>query len=177
MVKKALAEFGKIDILINNAGASSPFKMFVEKPKEEWDFDINVNLYGPMNVAQAVIPGMLSHKSGKIVNISSAVGRIGMPNSSTYSAAKAGIIALSQALSRELISSGININCIAPGGANTGLAKDAPPGFLEKIATTIPIGRLTEPQDVANTVAFLVSDNSIDIVGQTFSVNGGSALF
>jgi 3-oxoacyl-[acyl-carrier protein] reductase len=177
MVKAALAEFGKVDILVNNAGTITPPKPFVETTEADWDADINNNLRGVLNCTKAVLSHMISRQSGKIISIASSVAKTGGVNTSVYGAAKAGIMVFTKGLAAELAPLGINVNCIAPGQGNTGLSLQAPPGFLEKVIAMIPLGRSTTPQDIGNMVAFLASDASSDIVGQTFSVDGGMTMY
>ena len=172
MVGKALGEFGKIDILVNNAGGCTPPKPFMEMTEDEWEFDINVNLKGMLYCTRAVLPGMIERKYGKVISLISGAGLNGGAMTAIYSAAKGGIYSFSMALAKEMAPHGININCVSPGPAITGFAKNAPPGMLEEFAKSIPLGRLTEPQDVANTVTFLASDISADIVGQALIVTG-----
>jgi 3-oxoacyl-[acyl-carrier protein] reductase len=177
MVKAALAEFGRIDILVNNAGAATPPKPFIEMTEADWDADININLKGVLNCTRAVLNQMISRQSGKIINISSCCARIGGAMNSVYCAAKAGIMVFTKGIAAEVAPSGINVNAIAPGPGNTGFALHAPPEFLEKITAMIPLGRSTTPQDIGNMVAFLASDISSDIVGQTFAVDGGTTMY
>ena len=173
MAEAALDRFGKIDILVNNAGACTPPKQFLEMTETESDRDININLKGVLNCTRAVLPHMLERKYGKIVNISSGAAIEGAAVTSVYAAAKAGVMAFTRSIARGVASSGINVNSIAPGLANTGFARQAPPEMLNNYKKNIPLGRITEPQDIANTVVFLASDVSVDIVGQTISVDGG----
>lgn len=175
MVQAGHDRFGKIDILVNNAGGCTPPKPFMEMSEEDWNFDININLMGVLNCTRAVLPYMIERKYGKIVSIVSGAGIHGGAMTAVYSAAKGGIMAFSMAIAKEMAPSGINVNCVSPGPAMTGFAKNAPPGMLENFAKTIPIGRLTEAQDVANAVTFLVSDAAADIVGQTLIVSGDVA--
>jgi NAD(P)-dependent dehydrogenase (short-subunit alcohol dehydrogenase family) len=183
-VKKALARFGKIDILVNNAGASTPPKAFVDKTEEEWEPDINLNLKAVLICTKAVLPQMIEHKYGKIINISSGVGTMGLANSSIYSAAKAGVMAFTKALAKEVISKGIHVNSVSPGLGDTGFLRssnviktaETPPEFTKHVNMDIPVGRMTTPQDIGNMVAFLVSDVSYDIVGQVFDVDGGKII-
>ena len=163
MIKAILDKFGRIDILVNNAGASSKLKPFVEMTKSDWDLDINVNLCGQMNVAQAVLPSMLSRKYGRIINLS---GGQGIPNISIYGAAKAGIEAFTHALAREVGGSGVIVNGIAPGLGETGLVVNAPREFLEAYKKSSTLKRLCTPQDVAPVVAFLASDVCSYMTGQ-----------
>jgi NAD(P)-dependent dehydrogenase (short-subunit alcohol dehydrogenase family) len=173
MVKKIIEKFGRIDILVNNAGGCTPPKPFLEMTDKDWQFDIDVNLKSTRNGTKTVLPIMIKQKSGKIVNITSGAGIHGGMFTAVYSAAKAGIIAFSMGVAKEVAPEGININCVSPGVANTGFAKNAPPGMIEKFPKTLPIRRLTTPQDVANAVTFLASDAASDIVGQVLVVSGG----
>lgn len=177
MAKRALDEFDRIDILVNNAGAISGLKPFIDKTEEELDMDIDLNLRGAMNCTRAVLGQMISRKSGKIINISSIGAKKGKPRTVSYGAAKAGIIGFTQCLAVEVAGFGINVNCIAPGLGITNFGGGSPPpDLLEKAMNTIPIKRTTTPQDIANTVVFLSSDMSQDIVGQTISVDGGESI-
>jgi len=176
MVKTALAEFGKIDILVNNAGAVTQPKPFIEKSEADWDADININFKGVLNCTKAVLGDMISRQSGKIINISSNGARTGGENVAVYCAAKAAVMVFAKGLAVEVATSGINVNCIGPGPGDTGFALKAPPGFLEKIMAMVPLARYTTPQDIGNTVAFLASDASSDITGQTLSVDGGMTM-
>lgn len=177
MVNSALTQFGKIDILVNIAGATTPPKFFIDKTENEWDRDINLNLKGVLYCTKAVLPQMLSRKSGKIVNIASVNIKKGFPTTSIYAAAKSGVVGFTQVLANETATSGINVNCIAPGlGLTNFVAGGGPPGGFDSIIQGIPNKRSTTPQDIANTVAFLVSDVSSDIVGQTISVDGGTSI-
>lgn len=183
-VKAALAEFGRIDILVNNAGASTPPKTFVDKTEEEWEPDININLRSVLICTRAVLPQMLARKRGWIINISSGVGTMGLANSSIYSAAKAGVMAFTKALSKEVIGQGVNVNSVSPGLGDTGFLRssnvlktaETPPEFIKSVNADIPVGRMTTPQDIGNMVAFLASEVSSDIVGQIFDVDGGKII-
>jgi NAD(P)-dependent dehydrogenase (short-subunit alcohol dehydrogenase family) len=168
MVKTVLEKFGRIDILVNNAGTSSKLKPFVEMSRSDWDLDIGVNLFGQMNVAQAVLPGMLSRKYGRIINTS---GGQGIPNISVYGAAKAGVEAFTHALAMEVGASGVVVNGVAPGLGRTGLTGNAPPEFLEAHARSSALGRLCTPEDVAPVVAFLASDVCSYMAGQFITLS------
>jgi NAD(P)-dependent dehydrogenase (short-subunit alcohol dehydrogenase family) len=163
MVKAAIENFGRIDILVNNAGASSPLQHFMQMTRADWDIDINVNLYGQMNVTQAVLAGMISRHYGRIVNIS---GGQGSPNISIYGAAKAGIEAWSRALAKEVGPLGIFVNGVGPGMAETGLTTKAPQEFLERYRQASPLKRMCTPADLAPAVAFLASDMCSYMMGQ-----------
>jgi NAD(P)-dependent dehydrogenase (short-subunit alcohol dehydrogenase family) len=163
MVKKGLDKFGRIDILVNNAGASSKMMPFIEMKKEDWDYDIGVNLYGQMNVAQAVLPHMISRKQGRIINTS---GGQGIPTLSTYGAAKAGVVMFTKALAREAAPYGVIVTFYSPGLGATGLTVNDP--RMESIAPSLPLGRLCTPQDVAPAVAFLASELSSYMAASLF---------
>lgn len=163
MVKAAVDRFGRIDILVNNAGTSSEDKPFMEKTKADWDLDIGVNLYGQMNVAQAVIPYMAEQKYGRIINTS---GGQGLPTISTYGAAKAGVEAFTHALALEVAPVGIIVNGIAPGLGQTGLNVYTSEEMKEGFRRMSALHRLCTPEDVAPAVAFLASDVCSYMVGQ-----------
>lgn len=163
MVKAGQERFGHIDILVNNAGTSSPLKPFVEMTRADWDLDIQINLYGQMNVAQAVLPHMMSRNYGRIINFS---GGRGIPNISVYGAAKAGIIAFTEALAREVATAGVIVNGIGPGLGETGLVQHAPREFLEQNRQRSTLKRLCRPEDVGPAVAFLASDVCSYMTGQ-----------
>ena len=177
MVKTAYDQFGKIDILVNNAGMGLAGKPFLEIPEEEWDAMINVNIRGLINMLKAVLPGMIKQKSGKVINIASNAGKTGVPTASMYAATKAAMVSITKSLSIEVGPLGINVNGIAPGTARTNLERSATPEFVEMASHVPPIGRLTEPQDIANMTAFLASQAANDISGQTYSVDGGHLLY
>ncbi len=173
MVEATLKEFGKVDILINNAGACTPPKPFMKFEESEWNRDIAVNLNGTINCTRSVLPFMIEKKSGSIVSITSGAGIQGGMFTAGYSAGKAGIIAFSKCLSRELGSNNVRFNLVSPGIANTGFAKQAPPGLLENAVKSIPLGKLTTAQDIANAVVFMASEAAGDITGQVLPVTGG----
>ncbi len=176
MVERALAEFGRIDILVNNAGAITMAGPFLEQKEEDWDKDINLNLKGALLCAQAVLPGMMEHKYGKIVNISSSSAKVNHPVISVYTLAKGGINIFTRNLARMVIGSGITVNCVSPGWSLTNFVKGDKEEIKQRFLPETPIGRGTEPQDIANAVAFLASDVSEDIVGQVICVDGGSTM-
>ena len=163
MVKAAVERFGRIDILVNNAGASSPDKPFMQKTKADWDLDIGVNLYGQMNVAQAVIPYMAAKGYGRIVNTS---GGQGIPTISTYGAAKAGVEAFTHSLALEVAPLGIVVNGVSPGLGDTGLIVTTTEEHKEGFRRMSALKRLCTPEDVAPAVAFLASDVCSYMVGQ-----------
>jgi 3-oxoacyl-[acyl-carrier protein] reductase len=177
VVKEALKQFKAIDILVNNAGGIFSVSQFVDKPEQEWNRDIDLNLKGAINCTYAVLPQMLTRKSGKIINISSISGTLSIPCTNTYSAAKAGIIGFTKNLGVEVAPFGINVNSVAPGMAETNFGGGAPPpDMLENLRATIPTRRINESQDVANAVVFFASDAAHNIVGQNLGVDGGQSV-
>ncbi|NQT71229.1 MAG: SDR family oxidoreductase [Chloroflexi bacterium] len=179
-VTTVLEKFGIIDVLVNSA-AYLGFQMgkaFHEEELEEWDKHINVTLKGTLHFCRAVIPHMIAQQSGRIVNITSTAAKVGDPAVPVfYPACKAGIAAVSRCLAAQLARHGILINCVAPGPIQTPALLSQPPIYLEKMAKPIPLKRLGEPEDVANMVLFLSSDDSKFITGQHYSVDGGITLF
>jgi len=175
MVNAVIKKFGRIDILVNNAGRTTMPRPFVETPEKDWEIVINLNIYGVFNCTKAVLPHMLERKSGRIINISSGAGFSGSPRFVAYGASKAAIIAFTKGLSKEVASSGIRVNSIAPGIGDTNFLRTAnfPEGEMERALKMIPSGRTTTPEDVGNMVAYLASNAADNIVGQTFLVDGG----
>jgi len=176
MVKTALKHFGKIDILVNNAGAGTPPKLFIDTTEEEWDINIDIDLKGMLRCTKAVLGHMISRKSGKIVNISSLAGKTGGEHTTVYGAAKAGVISFTKGLAQEVAYMGINVNCVAPGVGLTDFIKHAPKDVIDDLIQKTPARRTTSPQDIACAVTYLASDVSIDVVGQTLSVDGGLTM-
>jgi NAD(P)-dependent dehydrogenase (short-subunit alcohol dehydrogenase family) len=172
MRDKAVAEFGKIDILVNNAGIVKD-KSFVKMTSEMWDDVISVNLTGTFNCTKAVIDGMLERHYGRIVNISSVIGRMGNRGQANYAASKAGIIGLTQTLAKEFADKGVTVNAVAPGFIGTDMLKSIPAKIMEKILAQIPMGRLGKPEEIASAVAYLVSPEAGYITGQVIDINGG----
>jgi NAD(P)-dependent dehydrogenase (short-subunit alcohol dehydrogenase family) len=176
MVAKVLAEFGHIDILVNNAGGMYPQGPFLEQEEKNWDKEFNLSIKGPMFCCQAVLPGMMERRYGKIINISSSVVKMAFPGVSTYSMAKSAVILFTRGLALDVIKKGITVNSVAPGWALTRFSKMPPEELEKRFLPHTPVGRGTTPQDIANTVVFLASDISADIVGQVICVDGGSTM-
>jgi 3-oxoacyl-[acyl-carrier protein] reductase len=174
-VKKTLDRFGSIDILVNNAGVlkATPTE---EISEEEWAEIIAVNLTGTFYCIKSVIPVMLKQKKGKIVNISSLSGKRGSPKLIHYSAAKAGVIALTQSLAREYGPRGIYTNAVASGRVITELSKQAFKVDGKRWEKESLLGRLAEAKEIAKAVLFLASEDSSYIIGETINVNGGVFL-
>jgi len=177
MVKKVLAEFGKIDILINNAGGMHLGAFdFLEAKEETWDKDFNLNVKGAMFCSQAVLPGMIEHKYGKIVNISSSVAKQAFPRVSTYAMAKSALYVFTRGLAGMVIKQGINVNSVAPGWGLTNFDPRAHEEIKKGFIPETPRAKETTPQDIANATVFLASDVSAHIVGQILCVDGGSTM-
>jgi 3-oxoacyl-[acyl-carrier protein] reductase len=172
MRDKAVAEFGKIDILVNNSGIVKD-KSFVKMTSEMWDDVISVNLTGTFNCSKAVIDGMLERGYGRIVNISSVIGRMGNRGQANYAASKAGMIGLTMTLAKEFADKGVTVNAVAPGFIGTDMLKSVPAKIMEKILAQIPMGRLGKPEEIASAVAYLVSPEAGYITGQVIDINGG----
>jgi len=177
MVKQTLDEFGKIDILVNNAGIVGPTVPIQELSEEDWDRIISVDLKGTFLCCKAVIPHMISRRSGKIINMSSIAGKEGNANMTAYCAAKAGIIGFTKALAEEVAKYGIRVNCVCPALIETELVERMDPKQAEYLKSKIPLGRLGKPEEVAELVKFLVSDASDFITGQAFNITGGRAKY
>jgi 3-oxoacyl-[acyl-carrier protein] reductase len=171
-VDDVMNHFGKIDILVNNAGALKR-TLIEEMSEKEWNDIIAINLTGTFNCMRMVAPIMVAQKSGKIVNISSLSGKRGSAYLSHYSAAKAGVIALTQAAAKELAPKGVYVNAIASGRVLTELSKKLIKVDGERWKKESLLGRLAEVEEVAKVVLFLASDDSSYIVGETINVNGG----
>jgi NAD(P)-dependent dehydrogenase (short-subunit alcohol dehydrogenase family) len=175
MVKKALAEFKKIDILANVAGAILGGGPFETQEESLWDQEIALNFKGVMLVTQAVIPGMLERKYGKIINISS--GSIRVPHGiSTYTLSKGAVEIFTRHLAETVIKDGVNVNCVSPGWSLTNFIKGDKKEVEKRFLPNTPIGRGTTPEDIASAVAYFASDISGDVVGQVLDVTGGSTL-
>ena len=172
MIESAIKEFGKIDVLINNAGITKD--MLLARMKEE-DFKqvIDVNLVGTFNMTKNVISYMMKARSGRIINISSVVGIAGNAGQTNYSASKAGIIGFTKSLAKEVASRNILVNAVAPGFIETNMTDVLKQEVKDEIAKNIPLKRMGTPQDVANVVKFLASEDSSYITGQVISVDGG----
>ncbi|VVB92687.1 L-rhamnose 1-dehydrogenase (NADP(+)) [uncultured archaeon] len=172
MREEVLSQFGKVDILVNNAGIVRD-KSFVKMTHDMWSDVLSVNLNGAFYCTKAFIEGMLERNYGRIVNISSVIGRMGNFGQANYTAAKAGMIGLTKALAKEFAGKGVTVNAIAPGFIETDMVKGVPDDVLEKIVAKIPLGRLGRASEVAGTVAYLASPDGDYITGQVIDINGG----
>lgn len=173
LVQFALEKYNKIDILINNAGISE-YKLFTEETDEDWNRVINTNLYSAFVMSQQVIPNMIHHKEGCIINISSIWGIVGASLEVLYSISKAGINGMTKALAKELGPSNIRVNAIAPGIIDTKMNHKFSKEELEQIQEEIPLERIGQAEDIAKCVKWLIEDNYT--TGQVISINGGWAI-
>ena len=175
--EQVIKEFPKIDILVNNAGITRD-ALTIKMTEEQWDLVIDVNLKGLFNVTQLVVPLMLEQGKGSIINISSVVGEAGNVGQANYAATKAGVIGLTKTWAKEFARKGdkIRVNSVAPGYINTDMMKTVPEHVLDKVRGKISLGRLGEPEEIADAVLFLASEESSYITGHNLSVNGGMSL-
>jgi len=174
-VKKAADEFGRIDILVNNAGITRD-TLLLRMKEEDWDAVLNVNLKGTFLCTKAVSRIMMKQRYGRIVSISSVIGLMGNAGQANYGASKAGIIGFSKSVARELGSRGITCNAVAPGFIETQMTDALPEDMKKELINQIPLGRIGNPQDVADAVLFLASDAASYITGQTIAVDGGMVM-
>ncbi len=172
MRDKVIKEFGKIDILVNNAGIVRD-KSFAKMTSHMWKEVLSVNLDGAFFCAKAVIEGMLERGYGRIVNISSAIGRMGSRGQANFAASKAGMLGLTRALAKEFAGKGVTVNAVAPGYTEADMAEALPMEKMESILAQIPLGRLGKASEVAGAVAYLVSPDGDYITGQVIDINGG----
>ena len=175
IVKAALDEFGAIDILVNNAGITRD-NLLMRMSAEEWDAVIATNLSGPFWMTRAIARPMIKARAGRIINMSSAAGRMGNPGQANYAAAKAGLIGLTKTTARELASRGITCNAIAPGLIKTDLTADLPPGATEALTAMTPLGYVGEVGDVAAAAVYFASDEARYVTGQVLGVDGGIVM-
>lgn len=175
MVKTAEQKFNVIDVLVNNAGIAQQ-KLFTDTTVDDWKAVMGVNLDSVYNVTREVLPSMVRNHSGAIVNISSMWGQVGASCEVIYSTAKAGVIGFTKALSKEVAPSGITVNCVAPGVIDTDMMSSFSDEDIELIKEDIPVGELGTAKNVADAVAFLVSDKAQYITGQVIGVNGGMVV-
>ena len=168
-------KFQKIDILVNNAGITRD-SLILRMKDEDFDAVIDTNLKGIFYCTKAAAKVMLKARSGRIVNIASVVGEIGNAGQANYSAAKAGVIALTKTSAKEFASRGINVNAVAPGFIETDMTNVLKDEVKSEMSKSIPLNRFGKPEDVANVVAFLASDSASYITGQTLNVDGGMVM-
>ena len=175
MVETAMTTYGKVDILVNNAGITRD-QLTMKMTDEEWDKVLTIDLKSVFLCTRAVLRPMLKQRSGRIVSMSSVVGIIGNTGQANYAAAKAGIIGFTKTIAKEVAPRGITVNAVAPGFIDTPMTQVLPEERKQSLMASIPLGYLGTPRDIAETVAFLVSDEARYITGQVITVDGGISL-
>jgi 3-oxoacyl-[acyl-carrier protein] reductase len=171
-IDDVINEYGRIDVLVNNAGIAMD-SLFLRMKDTQWEKVLAVNLTGAYNCSKAVCRAMVKQRSGKIVNISSVVGAIGNVGQANYAASKAGLMGLTKTLAKELGPWGITVNAVAPGFIDTEMTQNLPEKVKALFLQSIPLGRMGTPDEVADLVAFLISEQSRYITGQVIHINGG----
>jgi len=170
--QRMVKDFQRVDVLVNNAGITRD-AFLMRMSEEQWDQTLQVNLKSVFNCTKAVTRSMIKERSGRIINISSVVGQIGNIGQSNYVASKAGIMGFTKTVARELASRGITVNAVAPGFINTEMTQKLPDKAKEAFLSQIPMGRVGEPDEVADTVYWLASEGATYITGQVIHVSGG----
>ena len=175
LIKTSIDSFGKLDILVNNAGITRD-KLIMLMSEKDWDDVQSTNLKSTFNCSKAAVKHMMRNRYGRIINISSVAGQMGNAGQTNYSASKAGQIGFTKALAREVAARNITVNAIAAGYIETDIWKDVPENMRDAVLTMIPMGRKGFPEEIANAVAFLASDQAAYITGQILGIDGGMAM-
>ena len=168
---------GQIDILINNAGIAGPNHKTWEYPIEDWQQVIDIDLNGVFYCCKSVVPNMISNNYGRIVNVASIAGKEGNPNAMPYSAAKAGVIALTKSLGKELADKNIAVNCVTPAAAKTRIFDQISQEHIDYMLSKIPRGRFLKVDELASMVSWLVSEENSYTTGAVFDLSGGRATY
>jgi len=176
-IEKAVAGIDRIDILVNNAGIAGVNKPTVDYPVEEWERVLRVNLTSQFLCCRAVAPRMVAAGYGRIVNIASIAGKEGNPNAVAYSASKAGVIALTKSLGKELAQTGVLVNCVTPAAAKTAIFEQMSESHIEYMRSKIPMGRFVEVDEIAALVCWLASEDCSFSTGGVFDISGGRATY
>lgn len=175
MVSSAVDKFGKVDILVNNAGITRD-NLILRMSEAEWDSVLDTNLKGTFLCTKVVSKLMLRQRSGKIVNVASVMGVMGNAGQANYSASKGGVIALTKTTAKELGSRGVNVNAVAPGFIQTVMTQEMPESAKKDIEKQIPLQQLGTPEDVANVIGFLCSEDASYVTGQVIHIDGGMVM-
>jgi NAD(P)-dependent dehydrogenase (short-subunit alcohol dehydrogenase family) len=176
-IANALKDSGKIDILVNNAGIAGMNKPTVDYPVEEWERVLRINLTSQFLCCRGVAPRMVKAGYGRIVNIASIAGKEGNPNAVAYSASKAGVIALTKSLGKELAQTGVLVNCVTPAAAKTAIFAQMTESHIEYMRSKIPMGRFVEVDEIAALVCWLASEECSFSTGAVFDISGGRATY
>jgi 3-oxoacyl-[acyl-carrier protein] reductase len=174
---RALADMGQIDVLVNNAGIAGLNSPTVEYPFDEWERVLRVNLTSQFLCCRAVAPHMVARKYGRIVNIASVAGKEGNPNAVAYSASKAGVIALTKSLGKELAQSGVLVNCVTPAAAKTAIFDQMTKQHIDYMLSKIPMNRFVAVDEIASLVCWLASEDCSFSTGGVFDISGGRATY
>ncbi len=175
LIERVLEQWQQLDILVNNAGITRD-RLLMRMTSDEWDEVLNVNLRGAYLCVKFALPHMVRQRHGRIINISSVVGLAGNAGQANYAASKAGLIGFTKAIAREIASRNITVNALAPGYITTEMVEKLPEEVKKQILARIPLGRFGEPEDVAETVTFLCSDEAGYITGQVITIDGGLTM-
>jgi 2-dehydro-3-deoxy-L-rhamnonate dehydrogenase (NAD+) len=175
--QKALDAFGRIDVLVNNAGIAGPSMPVVDYPVEEWKRVIDIDLTGPFLCCRAVVPHMTKAGYGRIVNIASVAGKEGNPNAAAYGAAKGGLITFTKSLGKELAQTGVLVNCVTPAAAQTAILEQVTPEFTKFMLSKIPMGRFVKVEEIAALACWLASADCSFSTAGVFDISGGRATY
>lgn len=176
-VNRAVAALGAVDVLVNSAGIVGPNTPLWQVSDADWARTFAVNVTGTFNMCRAILPGMRERGWGRIVNLASIAGKEGNPNMAAYSATKAAVIGLTKSLGKELAADGVLVNAVAPAVIDTPMNATTAPMVLEQITNLIPMGRIGRPEEVAELVAWLVSDKLTFSTGAVYDISGGRATY
>jgi len=171
-MEEVIKKYGQLDVLVNNAGITRD-TLAIRMKEEDWDLVLDVNLKGVFNCARIAARAMSRKRSGRIINMASIAGAMGNIGQANYAASKAGVIGLTKTMARELASRQVTVNAVAPGFIDTDMTRAMPEKAIEQVMSMIPLGRVGQPEDVAEVIAFLASNAASYITGQVIHVNGG----